>query len=108
MIDIDPRGRAWNVTNGILRARYRESMTRPALMKSDSVYRIEVNLKSTGYRFGPGHRIRIHVTRSDFPMYDRNLNTGGDNVTETSWVKATNTLNHGGRYLSHLVLKVVP
>ena len=107
LLDVDEQGRAWNLLNGILRARYREGMTKKVLMAKDSVYRLEVNLKVTAHHFAPGHRIRLHVSSSDFPLYDRNLNTGGDNVTETTWVKATNTVHHGGRYVSQLVLPVV-
>lgn len=108
LIDVDAQGRAWNVSNGILRARYRDGMMKKVWMERDRVYRIEVSLNSTAHYFAPGHRIRIHVTSSDFPMYDRNLNTGGDNVTETKWVKATNTIHFGKRYASQLLLPVVP
>jgi predicted acyl esterase len=72
------------------------------------VYRVEVSLNSTAHYFAPGHRIRLHVSSSDFPMYDRNLNTGGDNVTETNWVKANNTIHFGARNPSQLLLPVVP
>jgi putative CocE/NonD family hydrolase len=108
LIDVDAQGRAWNVSNGILRARYREGMTKMVWMERDRVYRIEVNLSSTAHYFAPGHRIRLHVSSSDFPMYDRNLNTGGDNVTEKEWVKATNTIHFSSRYRSQLLLPVVP
>ena len=60
-------------------------------MEPGGVYRVEVLLKATAHHFRPGHRIRLAVSSSDFPMYDRNLNTGGDNYTETEWVTATNT-----------------
>jgi len=105
--DVDEQGRAWNVVNGILRARYREGMVKTVWMRADSVYRVEVNLKVTAYHFAPGHRIRLYISSSDFPMYDRNLNTGGDNVTETTWVKATNTIHFGPERASHLLLPVV-
>jgi putative CocE/NonD family hydrolase len=108
LIDVDEQGRAWNVSNGILRARYRDGMTKSVLMERDRVYRVEVSLNSTAHYFAPGHRIRLHVSSSDFPMYDRNLNTGGDNVTETNWVKANNTIHFGARNPSQLLLPVVP
>ena len=107
LLDVDPEGRSWNVLNGVLRARYREGMRKKVLMEPGKVYRIEVSLKATGYRFAPGHRIRLHVTSSDFPLYDRNLNTGGNNYDETTWVKASNTVYHGGKYASHLLLPVI-
>ena len=108
LIDVDEAGRSWNVVNGIKRVRYRDGMARPALMNPGQVYRVDVSLKATAYRFLPGHRIRLWVSSSDFPMYDRNLNTGGDNVTETSWVKATNTIHQGAGQASVLVLPVLP
>jgi predicted acyl esterase len=77
-------------------------------MQPGSVYRIEVSLKATAHHFGRGHRIRLWVSSSDFPLHDRNLNTGGDNVTETTWVKAANTVWYGGDRASHLMLPVVP
>jgi putative CocE/NonD family hydrolase len=106
LIDVDPQGRAWNVTDGILRMRYRAGMTRQLQMERDSVYRVEVSLNSTAHHFAPGHRIRLHVSSSDFPMYDRNLNTGGNNATESTWVRATNIVHFGPRRPSHLLLPV--
>ncbi|MEO8453147.1 MAG: CocE/NonD family hydrolase, partial [Gemmatimonadota bacterium] len=91
LMDVDEQGRSWNVVNGILRARYREGMTKKVLMEKGKVYPVEVSLKATAFYFPPGHRIRLWVSSSDFPMYDRNLNTGGTNYDETTWVKATNT-----------------
>jgi putative CocE/NonD family hydrolase len=108
LIDVDSRGRSWNVLNGIKRARYRDGYAKAVFMEKDQVYRVEVSLKATGYHFPAGHRIRLWVSSSDFPGYDRNLNTGGNNYDETRWVKATNSVHHGGRYASHLVLPVVP
>ncbi len=108
LLDVDPEGRAWNVVNGIKRARYREGFAKTVWMEKDQVYRIEVSLKATAYRFGAGHRVRLHLSSSDFPAYDRNLNTGGDNSTETSWVKARNAIHSGPRSPSALVLPVAP
>jgi putative CocE/NonD family hydrolase len=108
LIDVDPEGRSWNVVNGVLRARYRSGMNQKVLMARDSVYRLTVPLKATAYHFAPGHRIRVHISSSDFPLYDRNLNTGGDNITETSWIKATNTIHHGTPRASRLILPIVP
>lgn len=108
LVDVDPQNRAWNVANGILRMRYREGLAKPSLMSAQRTYRIEVNLNSTAYAFASGHRIRLYVTSSDFPMYDRNLNTGGDNTGDTSWVAASNTVRSGGSYPSQLVLPMLP
>ena len=78
------------------------------LAETGGVYRLEVSLKVAAHYFAPSHRVRVYLTSSDFPMYDRNLNTGGDNVSETTWVKALNVIHQGGRYPSALVLPVVP
>jgi hypothetical protein len=107
LLDVDRAGRSWNVVNGVLRARYREGMAREVWMERGKAYRIEVSLKATAHHFAAGHRIRLWVTGSDFPLHDRNLNTGGDNVTETTWVRATNTVHYGGATASHLLLPVV-
>ena len=108
LIDVDEQGRAWNVANGILRMRHREDLRRSMFMRSGEIYPVTISLKATAFHFKPGHRIRLHVSSSDFPMYDRNLNTGGDNITETRWVKATNSVYHGGTTSSRLMLPVVP
>ena len=95
------------MVNGILRVRFREGLDKPTWLERVEVYRIEVPLKATAHHFRPGHRIRLDISSSDFPMYDRNLNTGGDNFSETSFVTATNVVRHGGRYASHVLLPVV-
>ncbi len=107
LMDVDSEGRSWNIVNGILRVRYREGFDKPTRLERGEVYRIEVPLKATAHHFRPGHRIRLDISSSDFPMYDRNLNTGGDNFSETSFVTATNVVRHGGRYASHVLLPVV-
>jgi putative CocE/NonD family hydrolase len=108
LIDVDREGKSWNVLNGIKRARYRDGYSRTVWMEKEKVYRVEVSLKATAYHFAPGHRIRLWVSSSDFPGYDRNLNTGGNNFDESTWVKATNVVHHGGRHPSHLLLPVLP
>lgn len=107
LLDVDEAGRAWNVANGILRMRYRDGLATSTRMRPGAVYRVTLNLNSTAFHFKTGHRIRLYVTSSDFPMYDRNLNTGGDNVTETRWVTATNTVHAGGAFPSSIQLPVV-
>jgi hypothetical protein len=77
-------------------------------MEKDQVYRVEVSLKATAFQFPTGHRIRLYLSSSDFPLYDRNLNTGGTNYDETSWVTAMNVIHHGGAHSSYLALPIVP
>ena len=79
LVDVYPDGSAFNVQEGILRARYREGFTKKVWMKAGEVYEIPVDLEATSNYFGPGHRIRVEISSSNFPRFDRNLNTGGKN-----------------------------
>jgi uncharacterized protein len=107
LVDVHPDGRAFNVQEGITRARYREGFDRTVWMRPGEVYEVEVDLRATAYRFRAGHRLRIEVSSSNFPTFDRNLNTGGDNVTETEWRIAENAIHHSPAHPSHLLLPVV-
>ncbi|MFN0178507.1 MAG: CocE/NonD family hydrolase [Gemmatimonadales bacterium] len=108
LVDVYPDGTAYNVQEGILRARYREGFDRQVLMEPGRIYPIRVNVHATSNFFGPGHRIRVEVSSSNFPRFDRNLNTGGDNSRETTMVVAKNRVHHSARYPSHLLLPVIP
>ena len=104
LVDVYPDGKAYNVQEGILRARYREGLGRKVWM----VYELRINLHATSNYFGPGHRIRLEVSSSSFPRFDRNLNTGGNNYDESSPVVVQNTVYHSEEYPSHLLLPVIP
>jgi uncharacterized protein len=106
LVDVHPDGRAFNVQEGITRARYREGFDRTVWMRPGEVYEVEVDLRATAYRFRAGHRLRIEVSSSNFPTFDRNLNTGGDNVTETEWRVAENAIHHSPEHPSSLLLHV--
>jgi len=108
LVDVYPDGRAYNVQEGILRARYRDGFGKEVLMTPGQVYQIRVGVHATSNYFRPGHRIRVEIASSNFPRFDRNLNTGGDNSRETRMVAAGNTIHHSVRYPSHLLLPVVP
>jgi putative CocE/NonD family hydrolase len=107
LIDVYPDGRAFNVQEGALRMRYREGFSKNVWMKEGEVYEARLNLHATANYFGPGHRIRLEVSSSNFPRWDRNLNTGGNNFDETDWVIAKNSVHHSARYPSHLLLPVI-
>jgi putative CocE/NonD family hydrolase len=77
-------------------------------MEPGTVYRVEVNLKSIAYHFKPGHRIRVHLSSSNFPQYERNTNTGGNIYDEATVVVARNLVHFGPDRPSALVLPVVP
>jgi uncharacterized protein len=107
LVDVYPDDRAHNVGDVVLRLRYREGFRRPELMTPGVVYRIELRGLSTATRFIAGHRIRIQVTSSDFPVLERNLNTGGENSSEVSPVAAETQIYHGRSHPSHLSLPVL-
>jgi putative CocE/NonD family hydrolase len=108
LVDVYPDGTAYNVQEGILRARYREGFEKKVWMKEGEVYEVRIDLKVASNYFRPGHRIRLEVSSSNFPRFDRNLNTGGNNFDETEWVTASNTVHHSSLYPSHLLLPVIP
>jgi uncharacterized protein len=108
LVDVYPDGTAYNIQEAILRARYREGFQRAVWMEPGGVYRVRIDLKATSNYFGPGHRIRLEVSSSSFPRYDRNLNTGGNNYDETRWAVARNVVHHTAQYPSHLLLPVIP
>jgi putative CocE/NonD family hydrolase len=108
LVDVAPDGTAINLTEGILRARYRESTkAAPKPIKPGEVYEYRIDLWSTSNVFLKGHRIRLEVSSSNFPRFDRNLNTGKDDATDGEMVKATNTVLHDGAHPSALILPVV-
>jgi putative CocE/NonD family hydrolase len=107
LVDVYPDGRAFNVQEGALRLRYREGLSKNVWMKKGEVYEARLDLHATANYFGPGHRIRLEVSSSSFPRFDRNLNTGGNNYDETEWVVTENTLHHSDKYPSHLLLPVI-
>ncbi|MFX1411509.1 MAG: CocE/NonD family hydrolase [Promethearchaeota archaeon] len=109
LIDVYPDGSAMLVLDNILRARFRKSMSDPVLMKPGKIYDITINLGDISYIFKAGHRIQIDISSSNFPKYDRNLNTGGNLYTETEAdIKiALNTIHHHGRHRSCIVLPVI-
>jgi putative CocE/NonD family hydrolase len=108
LIDVDSAGRAWNLDETIQRARWREGYDRPPVwMERDEVYKVVLGPMQTSNWFAPGHRIRIEVSSSNFPRFDRNLNTGGDNYDEATGVVARNAVHHSRRWPSSVRLSVV-
>jgi putative CocE/NonD family hydrolase len=107
LVDVYPDGRAFNIQEGALRMRYRNSLSEAELMEPGEVYEAHLDLHATSNYFGPGHRIRLEVSSSNFPRWERNLNTGGNNFDETEWEVAQNTIHHSAKYPSRIVLPVV-
>ena len=108
LVDVSPEGFAMDLTDGILRMRYRDSQEKPTLMNPDQVYKISVDLWATSNVFKKGHILRLEVASSNFPRFDRNLNTGGDQATGRDFVSATNTVLHDSEHPSALLLPVIP
>lgn len=109
LVDVFPDGRAIILTEGILRARYREDMSRPVMMVPGEVYEVHIDLWATSNVFLPGHQIRLEISSSNFPRFNRNSNSGGDiaNDPQEAYQPAVNTIYHGAQYPSKLVLPII-
>ena len=107
LIDVYPDGRAYNLDETILRARYREGFDKEVMMEKGKVYPITLSPMATSNYFAPGHRLRIEISSSNFPRFDRNLNTGGNNFDEKTGVVATNQVHHSVAYPSQIKLPIV-
>lgn len=106
LCDVWPDGRSVRVCDGIARARYRNSLEQEELLTPGQVYRYEIDMTATAQTFLPGHRIRVHVTSSDFPRYDRNLNTGKPFGAEVKGQIAINSVFHDIQQASHIILPI--
>jgi len=108
ILDVYPDGTAYNLDETIQRLRYREGYDHPPVwMESGKVYKVALQPMTTSNYFAAGHRIRLEVTSSNFPRFDRNLNTGGNNYDETHGVVAHNAVHHSKQYASAVTLTVV-
>jgi putative CocE/NonD family hydrolase len=107
LTDVHPDGFSRLLCDGILRARYRNSAAQPELLNPREVYEFEIDLWATANTFLAGHRIRVAVTSSSFPRFDRNLNTGGVNAAERAPRVADNTLFHDPTHPTRIILPVV-
>ena len=110
LCEVFPDGRSINLQEGIVRARYRESLSQPSLLEPDRVYCYQIPLGPVGVRIAAGNRLRMTVSSSDFPQWDRNLNTGGELFQEgvTASVVATQTVFHDAARASHLTVYAMP
>ena len=108
LVDVHPDGRAINLCDGIIRARYRDSQNNPGLIQPGKIYRYEIDLWVTSNVFLPGHKIRIEISSSNFPRFDRNLNMGEPFGIGTRFIKATQTIYHDEEHPSHVLLPVIP
>ena len=108
LIDVDTDGTAWNLDESIQRLRYREGYDKPvAWMEKGKVYKVVLQPLNTSNYFAPGHRIRIEISGSNFPRFDRNMNTGGNNYDEVKGVVAHTSIHHSAQYPSQIRISVV-
>ena len=108
LIDVFPNGEARNLTDGLLRLRYRHGLDKAELAQPGEIYPLTIDAGVTSNVFLPGHRIRIEISSSNFPRFDRNPNTGRALVDETVLKPAEQTVYHGTAYPSHILLPVIP
>ena len=108
LIDVQPDGTAYNLDETIQRLRYRDGDSHTVWLEKGKVYKITLTPMNTSNLFGAGHRIRLEVAGSNFPRFDRNLNTGGNNYDETTSVIAHTSIHHSSQYPSTVTLTVVP
>ena len=108
LVDVHPDGFAMNIAEGILRARFRNGLDRMELLKPGEAYEFEIDMRGTANVFLPGHRIRVDITSSNFPQFDRNLNTGDDLGSSDRMRVAKQTVFHAPQRRSHILLPVVP
>jgi len=107
LVDVHPDGRPFNLCDGIVRASCRDSKREPSHIESGKVYCYEIDLWVTSNAFLPGHKIRVEISSSNFPRFDRNLNTGEPFGTGTKFIKATQTICHDKEHPSHVLLPVI-
>jgi putative CocE/NonD family hydrolase len=108
LLDVFPDGHAERVQDGLARARFRKGYEKEVPLTPGSVERYDIDLWFTSRVFEPGHRVRVSVSSALFPKYDRNLNTGGNNERDSTFVVAHQRVMHDASHPSHVVLPIVP
>ena len=108
LVDVEASGYARNLTDGIIRARYRNVRQPASPIRPGVTYEYTIDLWATANLFKKGHQIRVEISSSNFPRFDRNTNTGGEIGAETTFVPALQTVYHTSEYPSHVTLPIVP
>ncbi len=104
LIDVAPEGLARDVSVGVMRARYRSGLHKPNLIKPGEVVKYTIRMRPTSNAFLPGHQIRLDITSSDFPNYDRNHNTAANQNADATLATAKQTIYHGGERATRIIL----
>jgi putative CocE/NonD family hydrolase len=108
LVDVFPNGEARNLTDGILRIRYRRGLDKPELAEPGKIYPLVIDAGVTSNVFLAGHAIRVEISSSNFPRFDRNLNTGRSIADDSALRKAQQIIYHSKQYPSHILLPVIP
>ena len=108
LVDVRPDGYAHNLQDGIMRARYRTSARQPSFITPGRVYEYTIDLWATSHVLQAGHSLRVEISSSNFPRFDRNPNTGAALGVDDRLETAQQTVHHSGEYPSHIVLPVIP
>jgi putative CocE/NonD family hydrolase len=108
LVDVHPDGKSYNLCDGIVRAQHRNGADKPALLEPGKATQFEIDLWVTSNLFKKGHRIRLEVSSSNFPRFDRNPNSGKPFGTDTELLSAKQTILHDRDHATHLVLPVIP
>src|SRR5262249_9047734 len=108
VLDVYPDGYALRLNDGIIRARYRESLEKPTLLEPGKVYEYTIDCWATSMLVKKGHRLRVQIASSAFPKFDRNPNTGNKPGTDAELRTAEQTVYHDRERPSHVVLPIVP
>ena len=108
LIVVKPNGMAFNLVDGVIRARFREGFETEKLIEPDTVYKYTIDMWATSYMLEPGDRLRVDITSSNYPRLARNLNTGAPFAKSTEMRVARQTLHMSERYPSKLILPVIP
>lgn len=107
LAEVDETGQVIPLVHGTIRARYRNSFSKPELLKPGEIYEYDLDMWQTGITIPEGSRLRVEVASASFPFFSRNLNTGKHNETETEFVKAKQTIYHDKEHPSHVLLPVI-
>ena len=107
LIDVYPDGKAYNLDETIQRLRYRDGYDKEVFMEKNKVYKVDLTPMVTSNYFAAGHKIRIEVSSSNFPRFDRNLNTGGNNYDEAKGIVVENKIHHSKQYPSVIKLPFI-
>jgi uncharacterized protein len=107
LVDVYPDGHAYTVTDGIVRARYRKSFLRSEYLKPGEINEYIINLETTSQMFFKGHKIRIDISSSNFPEYDRNMNTGNPPGEDAEGIIAKQVIYHQSDYPSYIDLPII-